>query len=138
MSADEAAYHELCGYTLSLGDPRFIHQHVVDAWGAQSAVAGGKPIRLIFSLAGLYLHLERGRTGREVQLIHMRMAKRKREWPSIALPIDRGEMTAIDVMRAPAGAERDQAIDRWCASVWDAFKSSRDAIVELLNECGIA
>jgi hypothetical protein len=93
---------------------------------------------LIFSLAGLYLHLERGRTGREVQLIHMRMAKRKREWPALELPSDRGAMTAMDVMRAPAGAEREQAIDRWCASVWGAFSDSRDATIALLKECDIA
>src|SRR6478735_8029369 len=114
MSAEEDAYHQLTVYTLSHGDPRFIHQHIVDAYGAQRAVDGGKPIRLIFSLVGLYLHLERGKTGREVQLIHMQMGQRKREWPRLPLPSDRGEVTAIDVMRAPAGAERDQAIDQWC------------------------
>ena len=138
MSAEQDAYHELMVYTLSHGDPRFIHQHVVDAHGAQRATPEGKPIRVIFSLVGLYLHLERGKTGREVQLIHMQMGQRKREWPRLPLPIDRGEVTAIEVMRAPAGAERDQAIDQWCASVWNAFMTNRETIVTLLSEYRIS
>ena len=138
MSAEEDAYHELCAYTLTHGDPRFIHQHVVDAFGAQRATPDGKPIRVVFSLVGLYLHLECGKTGRQVQLIHMQMGKRKREWPRLPLPVDRGAMNAIDVMRAPAGAERDQAIDQWCASVWNALMTNRNAIIALLSEYGIS
>ena len=37
MSADEDAYNELCCYTLTHGDPAFIHQHVVDAFAVQTA-----------------------------------------------------------------------------------------------------
>jgi hypothetical protein len=37
------AYDELCAYTLSSGDPAFIHQHVVDAFAAQRASAAGRP-----------------------------------------------------------------------------------------------
>jgi hypothetical protein len=134
MSAEEDAYHELSAYTLTHGDPRFIHQHVVDAYGAQSAQPDGKRIRLVFALVGLYLHLERGRTGREAQLVHMAMGKRRREWPPIAIPEHRGDMTAIDVMREPPGPARDQAIDAWCESVWNAFQGNREAIVTLLDE----
>lgn len=136
-SVEEAAYHELSAYTMAHGDSRFIHQHVVDAWGAQSATADGKPIRLIFSLAGLYLHLERGRSGRDVQMIHVQMGRRKREWPRLDLPADRGAVSAVDVMRAAAGPERDAAIEDWCRSVWNAFKQHRDAIVLILAEYNI-
>jgi hypothetical protein len=38
------------------------------------------------------------------------------------------------VLAAPAGPERDAAIDRWCESVWAEFQDSRDAIVRLLQE----
>ena len=51
----EAAYHELCYYTLTLGDPAFIHQHVVDAFAAQQADEQTKPIKVTFALVGLYL-----------------------------------------------------------------------------------
>jgi hypothetical protein len=43
-------------------------------------------------------------------------------------------MTAEDVLAVPAGAERDDAIDAWCKSVWEAFAESRETIVELLRE----
>jgi uncharacterized protein DUF5946 len=60
----------LSAYTLTHSDPAFIHQHVVDAFAAQSADDTTKPITLTFALVGLYLHVEKGRTGRRVQLVH--------------------------------------------------------------------
>ena len=134
MAADEDAYHELCGYTLTHGDPAFVHQHVVDAYTAQRADANTKPIGLTFALVGLYLHVEKGWSGRQVQRAHMQMARRRRAWPAFALPADRGAMTARDVLAAPAGAERDAAIDEWCRSVWTALSGHRQAIETLLRE----
>ncbi|HKN67515.1 MAG TPA: DUF5946 family protein, partial [Gemmatimonadaceae bacterium] len=92
--AERDAYDELCAYTLTHGDVTFIHQHVVDAWAAQHATPESKPIGVTFALAGLYLHVERQLTGRQVQLAHMRMAKQKRDWPAFILPESRGTMTA--------------------------------------------
>ena len=135
MTGIQAAYDELYVYTM--GRPRFILQHVVDAHTAQTVTAASKPIAIVFALVGLYLHLEKGFAGRPVQQAHERLGRRKREWPAIALPDDRGAMTALDVMAVPAGDERDAAIDRWCASVWAAYGASRDAIVRLLAEDGI-
>jgi hypothetical protein len=57
VSADDA-YDELYAYTMQRGRASFVLQHVVDAFGAQSASEGTRPIRLIFSLVGLYLHVE--------------------------------------------------------------------------------
>jgi hypothetical protein len=132
MSGARAAYDELYVYTM--GRRNFILQHVVDAHGAQTADASGKPIAIVFALVGLYLHLEKGFTGTQVQQAHIRLGRHKREWPSIALPHDRGAVTALEVMAAPSGAERDAAIDRWCEAVWNAFGASRDAIIRLLAE----
>ena len=132
-----AGYEELCCYTLAHGHRDFIHQHVVDAWAAQTAHAATKPIAITFALAGLYLHLEKGFTGRQVQLAHMKMAREKPQWPAFELPSDRGALTPADVMRAPEGPERDAAIDAWCASVWSAYGASRDTIVTLLHEHGV-
>ncbi len=139
MIADEDAYNDLCAYTLdhALADPSFIHQHVVDAYAAQTADESTKPITLTFALAGLYLHLEKGFTGREVQLAHMKMAKTRRRWPRFELPRDRGSITAADVLAAPEGTERGEAIDAWCASVWTPYAGSRDEIENLLRECGV-
>lgn len=137
MLSEREAYESLQCYTLERGDPEFIHQHVVDAWAAQHATTRTKPITLTFALVGLYLHLEKGFSGRQVQRMHMRMARRKRSWPRVEPPAGHGSMSAKDVMAAPAGRERDRAIDAWCASVWDACRSRREAIVELLREYGI-
>ena len=131
------AYYELSCYTLAHGHPSFIHQHVVDAFAAQEADENTKPIALTFALAGLYLHVEKRQTGRQVQLAHMKMAQRKRQWPAFSLPRERGTITAVDVLRAAPGEERDRAIDSWCAAFWDAFSGNRDVVVGLLAEYGL-
>jgi hypothetical protein len=134
---EQDALNEVSAYTLSLGDPAFIHQHVVDAFAAQTAKADDKPIRLTFSLVGLYLHVEKGCTGRYVQRVHMQMGQRKRTWPAWTLPRERGTVSAVDVIRAAPGPERDRAIEAWCASVWTAFRANRDSVAALLAEYGI-
>jgi hypothetical protein len=138
MTAEEQAHQELQAYTLGHGDPAFIHQHVVDAWAAQHADEQTKPIGLTFALVGLYLHVEKGLSGRQVQRVHMELARRKRDWPSFPLPDKRGAVTASAVMAAAAGPERDRAIAAWCASVWAAYGDSHRAVAELLAQHGIA
>ncbi len=135
--AETEAYHELCAYTLSLRDGAFIHQHVVDTWAAQHADAATKPIGITFALVGLYLHNERGFTGRQVQQAHMQLAQRKQPWPELALPDDRGPMTARDVLAVPAGDARNRAIDEWCATVWAPFQPNAARIEELLRRNGV-
>jgi hypothetical protein len=46
-------------------------------------------------------------------------------------------MTVADVQAAPAGPERDMAIDNWCRSVWTSFGNNRETIIALLRECQI-
>jgi hypothetical protein len=52
-----------------MGRPGFILQHVVDAIGAQTATREARPIRVVFSPAGLYLHVEQEFSGRQVQRV---------------------------------------------------------------------
>jgi len=136
-SLEQAAYEALQSYTLTHGGPAFIHQHVVDAWTAQHANERTKPIALTFALAGLFLHLERGCTGRQVQLAHMAMARHHRDWPTFTLPKERGGCGALQVMAHPPGPERDRAIDDWCASVWSAYHVSHRAVAEWIERLGI-
>ena len=133
---EQDKFHELCFYTLAHGDPAFIHQHVVDAFGAQQAEPTAKPIEVAFALIGLYLHLEQGYSGRQVQSAHMRLVKRRKQWPAFRLPERRGEVTVTDVLAAAPGRERDEAIEGWCASVWEAWSKSgvRDQVRELLKD----
>jgi len=131
-------YDELAFYTLAHGGPAFIHQYVVDAWAAQNASETTKPIAITFALAGLYLHCEKKFTGRQVQLAHMKMAQRKREWPKFLLPANRGSMTAADVLKTQPGPERDQAIETWAAAVWDAYRANRETVIALLRQYDLA
>jgi hypothetical protein len=127
------AYHELSYYTLSLGDPSFIHQHIVDAYAAQYADETTKPITLAFALIGLYLHIERDFTGREVQKVHMRLAQTKKAWPAFGFPLQRGSITVFDVLRAKPGKSRDRAIENWSRSVWEAWRSSHAKVGKLVH-----
>lgn len=136
-AAEQAAYDELLGYTLTHGGREFVHQYAVDAWMAQHADERTKPIGITFALVGLYLHLERGFTGRQAQQAHMALGRRKEPWPAVDFPATRGALTAADVMAAPAGPERDRALDAWCASVWEAYAANRGRVAELLTRRGI-
>lgn len=137
MDKREEQYNELSFYTLSHQDISFIHQHIVDAYGAQTADENTKAIRIIFSLVGLYLYVEKNFTGRQVQQFHMEMAKSKKQWPKIDLPAKRGEINVSDVLAVSPGAERDKMIRKWCETVWDAYKDSRDVIANLVEQFNI-
>lgn len=123
-------YNELSFYSLSHGGPDFIHQHVVDAFTAQTANINTKKIGLFFALAGLYLTVEKDYTGRQVQLAHMKMSNRKDLIPNLTVPIDKGSITLEHVLLAPEGELRDQAIREWCASVWNAYFKERDVVIK--------
>jgi hypothetical protein len=131
------AYEELYVYTM--GRKNFILQHVVDANIAQGAPAvNPPPIGVIFSLAGLYLHIEKGFSGAQVQNAHRIMGRRKRSWPNVVWPTERGNMTAKAVLGTPAGQARDDAIHEWCKQVWAAFSANRDTVASLVAEYRIA
>jgi Family of unknown function (DUF5946) len=128
-----ALMNELTYYTLAHGDPRFIHQHVVDAYGAQHVRPSASTIGAAFTLAGLYLAVERGFTGRQVQKMHMLMASRSKQWPRFEPPSDLGPRTVGDVLPAEAGLPRDEAIMRWCASVWTAWSAAHDRVRAMVD-----
>jgi hypothetical protein len=111
-------FGELSAYTLSHGDPRFIHQHAVDTWQLQHAVLSKSNIGIAFSLIGLYLALEQGFTGRQVQLAHMELGRTKRNWGAFEIPESLATLTVVDVLRADPGPARDAVLMQWAASVW--------------------
>jgi len=73
------------------------------------------------ALAGLYLALERGFTGRQVQQMHMRTARASKPWPRCYSPDAVPSMTVADVLVVDEGTARDEALMEWCASVWQAW-----------------
>ena len=127
-------YDQLAFYTLAHPDPSFIHQLVVDAYTAQNADESTKPIAVVFALIGLYLHLEKGYTGKQVQRAHMQLANRSKTWPNLPIPSERGEIRIEQVLEAEPGSDRDAMIERWCASVWNSWLGSRPAITTLARE----
>lgn len=129
-------YGELSAYTLSRGDwdgdGVFIHQLAVDAYGAQHAGENSRPIGPAFALIGVYLTFERGYTGRQVQHMHMLLARRSKTWPRFTLPPHRGAVTVADVLRAPEGEERDAMLREWGRSVWEAWAPEHERVRALL------
>jgi hypothetical protein len=63
--------------------------------------------------------------------------KTRKQWPTFPLPKDRGSVSVDDVMNAPAGPERDQAILGWCRSVWQPWSANRQQIAKLLSDLQI-
>lgn len=116
-----ALMNEMTYYTLAHADPRFIHQHLVDAYGAQHVRQSKSTIGAAFALAGLYLAVERGFTGRQVQKMHIRMAGKSKQWPRFDQPENVGPLTVADVLKIAQGPERDEKLMEWCASVWNAW-----------------
>ena len=133
--SEQDTYEELCCYTIEHArtDSSFIHQSVVDAWAAQHAGKDSKPITVAFALIGLYLSIEKNYSGRQVQLAHMQLAKKRKHWPAFSAPPNIGEMAVFDVMQAKPGADRDQAIRKWAASVWKAWHESHAKVADLVQ-----
>ena len=125
--------HELSYYTLGHGDRRFIHQHLVDAYGAQHVKPSKSTVGGAFTLAGLYLAVERGFTGREVQKMHMVMARRAKQWPRFVPPGPMGPLTVADVLAEEPGPVRDAALMLWCGAVWAAWLPEQPRVREMVD-----
>lgn len=127
-------YGELAAYTLSQSYDEFIHQLAVDAYAAQHAGPSARPITIAFALAGLYLAVERGYTGREVQRAHQRLARGSKNWPSFGAPRVYASVTVADVLAADPGDARDAAIRQWAAAVWLTWHEARPDVLEFVRE----
>ncbi len=116
-----ARFDELSLYTVAQGRDYFIHQHAVDTYGAQHVNEDSRPIAVVFTLMGLYLWLEKGFSGLQVQRMHMLFGKRMWDWPKIEPPKQRIAVTVASVLEAEPGPQRDQMIRKWGEAVWDAY-----------------
>lgn len=130
MQNDEQ-YNQLAFYTLSHKGKDFIHQHLVDAYTIQTANEHTKPIAIIYALAGIYIHVEKNYTGKEVQQAHLIMSKKSKIFPTITLPKNRGTITISDIIKIDNPEEKDIAIHKWCESVWQAFSTQHEIIIEI-------
>ncbi|MCP9761741.1 DUF5946 family protein [Lacihabitans soyangensis] len=127
-------YNELAFFTLNLHDDRFVHQYVVDAFTCQYADDNTKPISLTFALAGLYLFIEKGYSGREVQKFHTLMSKRKMAWPNFIVPsYQELHVDISSVIACNDQNERIELIEKWCAGVWEVNKENHDKVEDLVR-----
>lgn len=124
---------ELTGYTVMRGDREFIHQLLVDAYGAQHASEESRPIGVAFALIGLYLTCEKGYDGRQVQHLHTLLARRSKQWPTFQRPASTGALTVFDVLKCEPGAARDAMLRRWSRSVWDAWSAEHANVQRLFD-----
>jgi hypothetical protein len=92
-----------------------------------------KPISISFSLIGLYLVCERGYNGRQVQLAHMTLAKKSKEWPRFNPPPMTGTMTVSDVVNGIDGENYRNRIRDWAALVWKAWCDQHSLITDLVK-----
>jgi hypothetical protein len=119
-------FHELAFYTLSHPDQTyFIHQLIVDAYGAQHLDKNSKKISVGATLLGLYWKNELGFTGKEVQLEHMRLGKKMGELKIASFPKEKAKINVAEVLEA---ADKDEAIRMWNAAVWDMWKKEHQSI----------
>ncbi len=130
-SIENKKYHELAYYTLGLQDDYFIHQHVVDAYTAQTANSDTKAISLTFALVGLYLYIEKNYTGKAVQQFHTLMSNNKRDWPNFKLPQYRGEITIDMVLESNTQEGRNKMIEIWCHAVWTSYTENHSRVKEI-------
>ncbi len=124
---------ELSYYTLAHRNLAFIHQHLVDAYGAQHVRVSKSTVGAAFSLAGLYLAVERGFTGRQVQKMHILMASKSKEWPRFGPPASLGLLTVADVLKVDPGQGRDDELMRWCESVWNAWSADQERVRQMME-----
>jgi hypothetical protein len=126
-------YLDLSVFTISLADTYFIHQIIVDAYGAQHSGPHVKPITTAFALIGLYLVFERGHTGKEAQLAHMELGKKRQEWPRFTPPTEQSLLTVRDVLLSPEEKRKDM-IMKWGKSVWDLWKPEHKRVGDLIEK----
>jgi hypothetical protein len=128
-----ALFSQLSAYTNSLGDAEFSHQHVVDAYGAQHVGVSTKKVVPTMTLVGLYLMLEHGYTGKQVQRAHMAIADQTKDWPDFNRPTDLASMTILDVLKVP-DAQKNEILHTWCKAVWESWKSEREKVITFTHK----
>jgi Family of unknown function (DUF5946) len=127
-----AIYAEVSGFEFEHPVMLRYHQLSVDAYGAQHGGAPTTPIRLCYSLAGLWLALEQGFSGDEVRAVHAHMGHAQEWWPTFEPPVGTGWMTVRDVaeqgVRRGSSTGHATATRAWAQSVWAAWTAERPTI----------
>lgn len=127
-------YSNLACTTVARQDTAFIHQHVVDAYAAQHAGGKTRNISVVFGLIGLYLALEIGYAGKQVQQAHMQIARVRKDWPRLEPPVNPAGVTVWDVLQAGTEGEKDAMIQKWMAAVWASWADRQEWVRDTTEE----
>ena len=103
-------YSDLSCYMVAKQDAAFIHQHAVDAYAAQHSGGTTRNITVAFGLIGLYLALEKGYTGKQVQQAHMQIAQIRKDWLRLEPPFRPSGISVRDVLWDGCGEGRDDPV----------------------------
>lgn len=122
----------MTAYHLEQTSEDFRHQVAIDAYAAQHPGPPARRITLWFALAGLYLALDEGWTGRQVQVAHQRLAEVDKVGPALNRPFPAAAMTVSDVLAAGPGGGRDAAVQNWALAVWRSWQPCHAQIGERL------
>lgn len=127
-----AVYAEVAGFEFEHPVMLRYHQLSVDAYGAQHAGAPTTPIRIGYSLVGLWLALEHGFAGDEVRAVHHAMGHAQDWWPDFEPPLGRAGMTVRDVaeqgVRRASSTAAASATRAWAEEVWRLWTTERPGV----------
>jgi len=127
-----AVYAEVSGFEFEHPVMLRYHQLSVDAYGAQHGGAPATPIRLGYSLAGLWLALEHAFSGDEVRAVHQAMGHAEDWWPVFEPPVGRAWRTVRDVaeqgVRRGSSTGHATATTAWAEDVWRVWTSERPGV----------
>ncbi|MBI3233116.1 MAG: serine/threonine protein kinase [Bacteroidetes bacterium] len=127
-----ALYDQLSYFTISQHDVFFIHQLAVDSYGAQHSGGVTKDITTFYALIGLCLAVEHNFTGRQVQMVHMKIPKQK--WEKLSPMKQNFSITVATVLEADIGEARNILIKKWANSVWESWSEYHEFIRQRTKE----
>ena len=137
-AACESVLHEVLGFEFQHPVMLRYHQLTVDAYGAQHAGGDAPPIRVAYSLAGLWLALEHGFSAEDVRAVHRRMGRPTAEWPVFTPPVPPQRwLTVLDVaeagVRQHSSGGHARAAGQWAQSVWSAWLATDQGVDEVVR-----
>ncbi len=127
-------YRELSAFTLSLRDKDFPHQLAVDSYAAQHYGPNMKRITITFALIGLCLTFEHNFTGREVQLAHVSLGKKRRDWPEFNNRVNSGSVTVLDVLRNVTNENYNELLRNWGRAIWESWNPEQSRVEALITK----
>ena len=119
-----AAYGQVLEREYTTPDLQAVHRLSVDTYAVQHP--GGSSRQAIQSvgvhLVRLYFFLERGLSAEHANAAMLRVGKIKASMFRLDRPASLGDVTVVDVLAAESVSAHAEAVRRWAASAWHAWR----------------